>query len=765
MKPAAAPGSGAVWEFGAFRLNARERELSRHGERVQLSPKAFDTLVLLVRHGGQVLTKAEILQEVWPDTFVEENNLAQHISQLRRALSDGGLDCIETVPKFGYRFLPDVRELPSGLSEVQVPEEAAPHKSSGDAAVEITAPVQPGTARDSPRLSGPVRWIWWAGGAVVVAAAVAAWNASSSSSSPGRDSAPIPVRLTFDSGLTMEPALSADGTLLAFASDRDGNGPLQIWLRSIGGTEPARLTHGSADASEPTFSPDGRTVAFRSEEDGGGIYTISVHGGETRLVAQSGRRPRFSPDGRWLAYWVGTETSDNSGSFMVPGAGRVFVVSATGGAPRQLHPEFAASGYPIWAPDGRHVLFLGNRDPNIYHEGTMDWWVASLDSDAVARTGAAAAFTATAFASASQIPEAWMPDGTGVLMSATLGDSRNIWDVPISLRDWKVAGAPRRLTFGTTVDMQPSVARKRLVFASLIGTLNMWSLPMDADRADPKDKAERLTDNALAHSYPAVSNDGSEVAFSLQRAGNRDIWIRDLKTGNEREVSLPPGPSFNPNFSPDGTALAYRTAEHGTSKAYVVSLEAGGTQTICEDCSDYGWSSDDKRLVLVGKAPARVSILDLASRSKTALLQHATYQLWNARFSPDDRWVAFNATEPGQSRIYVARVGNAGLVPEQDWITIADSRWDDKPRWSPDGNTIYFVSERDGFRCIWAQRLDAQKRPLGSATAVFHAHARRRSLSNVGPGDLSISVARDKIVFNMGERTGDLWMMDVDAGR
>jgi eukaryotic-like serine/threonine-protein kinase len=156
--------------------------------------------------------------------------------------------------------------------------------------------------------------------------------------------------------------------------------------------------------------------------------------------------------------------------------------------------------------------------------------------------------------------------------------------------------------------------------------------------------------------------------------------------------------------------------------------------------------------------------MDVTTKLRTPLLEHAKYLLWNPRFSPDDRWVCFNATEPGRSRIFVAPVRDTGPVPEQEWITIADTGGDDKPRWSPDGNTLYFVSERDGFRCIWAQRLDSRKRPLGAAIAVFHAHQSQRSLFNVGPGDLSISVARDKIVFNMSERAGNLWLMNV-AGR
>jgi Tol biopolymer transport system component len=281
------------------------------------------------------------------------------------------------------------------------------------------------------------------------------------------------------------------------------------------------------------------------------------------------------------------------------------------------------------------------------------------------------------------------------------------------------------------MDVQPSAAGGRLVFASLSTRLDLWSLPLDADRAVSNGSAQRLTDDALAHTYPAVSPDGSKVAFSLQRSGNRDVWIKNLKTGNEKQVSLPPGSSFNPNFSPDGETLAYRMAENGSSVGYAVSLAAGGTETICEDCSDYGWSSDKKRLVLVAKTPARVSILDVATKRKTPLLEHAKYLLWNPRFSPDDRWVSFNATEPGQSRVFVAPVRDQGTIPEQEWITIADTGWDDKPRWSPDGNTLYLISERDGFRCIWAQRQDPEtERPVGPSLEVYHSHSARRSLLN-----------------------------------
>jgi len=763
-----------LYEFGPFRLDPSERVFNCGDKRIPLPPKAFDTLLVLIQNRGHVLSKDELIKTLWPGRFVEENNLTQQISQLRRALGDGGdaPSYIETVPKLGYRFVSEVREIGKEAADLtvsrrtrtrivlrEVKEEEEFGTDSGPAEVVDIQRVEQAGPKRVPRA-------WLAVAALGLAAALGTAGYLLQHRATERNAATELVRLTFDSGLTMNPALSPDGTMVAYASDRSGKGNLDIWVQPVGGSGGVRLTQGGVDSYAPAFSPDGRTVAFRSERAGGGIYTVSARGGEARLVAPYGRRPRFSPDGKWIAYWVGTETGDNTGAFMVPGAGKTYVVSATGGTPREIQPAFAAAGYPTWAPDSRHILFLGNRYPNEYHDATMDWWVTDLDSGEVVGTGACAAFKEMRFASPSQAPEAWTVDGTGVLTSATLADTRNIWRVPISLTNWKITGEPQRLTFGTSMDVQASMAGNHLVFASLSAQLDLWSLPADTDRAEPTGSIQRLTDDAFAHTYPAVSPDGSKVAFCLQRSGNRDIWIKDLRTAQEKQVSLPPGPSFNPNFSPDGETLAYRTSEKGTSVGYAVSLAAGGTQqAVCEDCSDYGWSSDAKRLALVGKTPARISLLDVATKQRIALLEHPRYRLWNPRFSPDDRWVAFNATEPGRSRILVAPVLDLGAIPEQEWVTIADTGWDDKPRWSPDGNTLYFVSERDGFRCIWAQRLDSRKRPLGAATAVFHAHTRKLSLSDVGPGDLAISVARDKIVFNMSERAGNLWLMNVGGKR
>src|SRR4051794_13279232 len=99
------------YEFGEFRLEAGKRQLLRRGRPVPLTPKVFETLLHLVRKRDVVVQKDELMQALWPDTSVEENNLNQNISALRRVLgqSDGGDRYILTVPGRGYRFAAQVR--------------------------------------------------------------------------------------------------------------------------------------------------------------------------------------------------------------------------------------------------------------------------------------------------------------------------------------------------------------------------------------------------------------------------------------------------------------------------------------------------------------------------------------------------------------------------------------------------------------------------------------------------------------------------------
>jgi TolB-like protein/DNA-binding winged helix-turn-helix (wHTH) protein/Tfp pilus assembly protein PilF len=143
------PEGKHFYEFGAFQLDPAERLLLREGKPLPLSPKAFETLLLLVENSGHLLRKDEIMQRVWPDAFVEEVNLAHHISAIRRALdgTGGGEQYIETVPKVGYRFMAETRkvssEAPAVLTTAQAgqpaPTASAPRKQPANRVALLTA--------------------------------------------------------------------------------------------------------------------------------------------------------------------------------------------------------------------------------------------------------------------------------------------------------------------------------------------------------------------------------------------------------------------------------------------------------------------------------------------------------------------------------------------------------------------------------------------------------------------------------------------------
>jgi DNA-binding winged helix-turn-helix (wHTH) protein/TolB-like protein/Tfp pilus assembly protein PilF len=136
------------YEFGRFRLKPAERILLREGEPVPLTPKVFDILVTLVEHGGQVVAKDDLMKRVWPNTFVEEGNLTQNISLLRKALgeSPGGVQFIETVPRRGYRFVADTNqswreEIKPDIRDVEIessPVVSIPNTTSQSAGVKRT---------------------------------------------------------------------------------------------------------------------------------------------------------------------------------------------------------------------------------------------------------------------------------------------------------------------------------------------------------------------------------------------------------------------------------------------------------------------------------------------------------------------------------------------------------------------------------------------------------------------------------------------------
>jgi serine/threonine protein kinase len=572
----------------------------------------------------------------------------------------------------------------------------------------------------------------------------------------------VNTRLTSDPGLSFDPAISRDGKMVAFSSDRAGSGNLDIWVQQVGGVAPIRLTDTAVDETSPDFSPDGTRIVFRSERDGGGIYVVSTLGGQPTLIATGGRNPRYSPDGRSIAFWTGRE-----GSGYLPGSAQVRVVPAGGGEARAVAADFAASLYPVWSPAGDALLCLARKDATIAVEKSLDWYVLPLDGQPPVAAGIFATLEAAKLATpstqTSDIPLAWLDGPSRVVFAAASGDSTNLFEAEFD-EQRKLSKRPRRITNGTTFEGQASVATavSRLAYSSLRLNFDIWGLPVDAERGVVTGAPRNLTKEESSEGYPSLSADGSRLSYRSRAAGITALRVMNLATGKNTLLLSGQAALRFPCLSADGEMVTYVDAARALVQ---MPVNGGAARTLCKECGFPFDSGRDGQRILVEplKPPDDILMLDVAS-GKISTAVPARQVLLGARWSPDGKWIAFHETsrDTGDVRIFVAPAG-AEPAPPARWIAITGDVPGRSPAWSPGGRALYFLSDRDGFRCLYAQLLDPRtKQPAGPPTVVQHLHEGGRSLKFLGNLDnaIGLSVGRGMAVLTLGELTGNIWQRE-----
>ena len=558
---------------------------------------------------------------------------------------------------------------------------------------------------------------------------------------------------TADDGVTTDPALSSDGALLAYASDRAGLDNLDIWVQQARGSTPLQLTHEAVDELEPAFSPDGSRLAFRSERDGGGIYVVPALGGqEPRLLVTGGRRPRFSPDGRLIAYWTGSNIgfAPNAGSY------RTFVIPAGGGTAREIG-GFTGARFPIWAPDGRSLLLLGSRDARP-DTTTYDWWRVPLDGvsplpvrakDVLRRAG-------IDFERGDIRPDDWR--GNRVLLS----DSSYLWSVVLDART-HTASSVERLTFGTNRDVQATTTSSGVIaFSSVSFSNHVWALPIDAARGVVTGAPRRLTAGTGVNWRPSATSNG-ELAAYRSEIPRPSILVRNLKTQSVMDTGVA-GSNFGPAIAPDGTYVAY---EEGGG-VHVIPTRGGSPRELCQPCQIGDWSADSRAIVVVkaGNNAGRLTWIGVGDGSTRDLIV-SDDQTVNRPFpSPDGRLLTFRRTASGeQHAIMIAPLTTDQPAPPRAWIEIVSPEADARPcGWSPDGGLVYFVSGRDGMRCLYAQRVNRSSgAPVDQPFLVRHFHGARNVLGagfanvlSTGPAN---ALAGGVFIYDLSAFSANIWTM------
>jgi Tol biopolymer transport system component len=449
-------------------------------------------------------------------------------------------------------------------------------------------------------------------------------------------------RIIDEYGDARQPAWSPDGRRIAFQSYRDGM--WRIWSVAPDGSDAKALTSGPFDDREPHWSPDGRSIAFSSDRSGNyDVWVLDVASGATRQITHDPGNdflPTWSPDGRELAF-VSTRTP-TPGVYATTIDGRERLVSASTGS----------VGAPSWSPDGAHVLYsvLPAGGFNAIGETRL-----MLDARQIATNEDYFPFRAQWLSN-----DDFLYPADGRIKRRSLATGRvDAIDFSATLRVTPASYMRKKRDFDSTAP-QPvkgiihpvaSPDGTRIAFAALG---DIWTMPIGGT-------PQRLTDDVYVDTDPAWSPDGSKIAFSSDRSGGMDVWVRDLTTGADRRISSLPNADMSATWSPDGKSIAFvSNADLEQGEVYVVRAEGGDPQKIAERRFGVGypsWSPDSRYLI----TPA--------------------FKAYSTRFREGMNYYTVVPSVGGAVRTIVP-------VPH---VPIG-KRAGDGPAWSPDGKQIAFVS-------------------------------------------------------------------------
>jgi len=610
---------------------------------------------------------------------------------------------------------------------------------------------------------------------LAIATAAFVWFILSNRQAPETDQIPANrtlTRLTFDDGLQSEPSWSPDGRFIAYSSDRGGNS--DILVRQVDGGDPVQVTKSPAHDWQPDWSPDGANIVFRSERDGGGLFVVSALGGNERKIASFGFRPRWSPDGSKILFL--------SSYLSLIGGPRMYVVALDGDAPREvladLRGEFArqqGAFVVAWGPDSQRVSLWGFRLQ-------MGWglWTGSISGGSPIKSEVAPSVD-------QQIKDAsvsfgnftWAKTGRAIYFEGYSKGIANIWRVVVEPQTLRWVGGPERLTVGpgTDTDIALSPDGKKLAFTTRTNVTRAWSLPFNALTGRTIGTGQPVTPAGVRVNTFDLSVDGSMLAFVIHRAGKNEIWKKTLADGQETLLRAADDYDiYQLRWSPDGRSIAYGrfrlpiTAQSEVALS-MLSSTGGGEQLLATPSTSIeipdGWSADGKWLLISSSrnTPGRNQIcrmpVNAAPSAETGvrvITSHPEYNLWQANYSPNERWIVFQATkvaDPGVSTIYTLPASGG------EWTRITEDKYGDgKPRWAPDGRKLYFLSSRGGVLNVWGIRYDPLNgKPEGEPFRITNFQGPSRMFSPVIT-IAGIALSANRLFLPILENSGSIWVLE-----
>jgi Tol biopolymer transport system component/DNA-binding winged helix-turn-helix (wHTH) protein len=716
MQPVSNP-SETSYRFGSFELDPVRRTLSRGGKAIALKPKVFETLRVLVQNSGRVMDKNELMQQVWPDSVVEEVNLAHNISVIRKALGQRSDEnkFIITVPGRGYGFVADVAEiqrngqLPSAaVSEYEltrarvVIEEETDERDVANALETYTDATSDGKQGVTPRplsVSAALILRRRRSGiltaslivSLLIAGAFLIWRYYSQRTNPDHP-AEIPFAETTIKQLTTKGSvrwavLSRDGKFYAYTLVERGEAKESLWLGQIDGNNDIQLRPPDDVLYRGlAISSDGKTLYFTVSsptQSKKGLFKMPVLGGVAeKLLDDTGERFALSPDGKQVAAFR-TNKQTNSSALVVVN------LDGTGTSELLVRPsDKPFSLCADWSPDSsllavaavsdgvterREIFVVRVADGQLEQLTDLKW--IRISNLAWLRDGRGLIIVAQDRSEG--LRSLWYvdypggnarrlsrdTDDHGAALSISDGNSllatqirreSNIWIAPA--RDLSAA---RQVTFSSINGLYGFNGfdwgpDNRLVFtASIDRALAIFSMDVNGSQI------RQLTSGGFNDRTPSLTADGRLIVFQSNRSGSNEIW-RANADGSDLKRLTSGGGNSSPDPTPDGRWVVY---------------------TSTHDAKTFVW-----RIPIDGGDPVRVTDREFSS----------------PRVSPDGRLIACGYRADANSRGQLALVKIENGVAERLFDVAQSARFEDGIRWTPDGKAVCY---KDAAHGIWRQDI------------------------------------------------------------
>lgn len=633
----------SLYEFGSFRFDGETSILRRGDDLISLSPKASELLKLLIERGGEIVSKREIFDHIWADTFVEDGVLTQNIYTLRQVLGtdENGRQYIENVARRGYRFAAQILISNAGIVEperqtspvtsfvgqeikqsfVETSEIVLPYSSSAGDANGLTTVVKIqnfyGASQPNKIEKNTLRSNWRKALTVglvflsLSAVGFALYQFFSRGANVNESgSAPIEKarfqRLTAD-GDVIHPTISPSGKSLVYVRQQeDGE---SLWLKQLATGNVVQVLPPSRKGYRSiVFSPDGNYLFFKEDAAPTAIYQTTLYSDAPKKVVDNVWGDfSVSPDGKQFAFFRRSPDALTH---------QLILSDLNGGNERQLSartlPSSYRSGAPAWSPDGKTLVVSGdsNKEPR------------PLLLKVEIETGKETEFSN--FRWREIIRFLWMPDSKNIIVTARVADESvsQIWLVGAG------GGEVSRLTndlenyywLSLSADGKKLVTRQQLIVSHL------WLLPngdlknarqitfgersRDGIRGlvwaknekivftavsdtitdlytvntDGKNRA-RLTANAGEdNTYPAAAANADYIVFTSSRDNSgRQIWRMNADGRDQKQITFgekAKESAFSAAVSPDGKEIYFIKASALPSAIWKVSIEGGEPQPV-----------------------------------------------------------------------------------------------------------------------------------------------------------------------------------------